>query len=254
MMINAGFVLSKTPTNNQKYELDYINDVDILQNSIDNVFFAIQNAKYINETEVPIALIEPQNITTDIQREILIEYLSYEKKEKKLKSDNIEIKKVTKLASISNMTYIKKTALPNNIPQRKPKFTLYKPKERKNNIYLPLNGDIVMNFGDINALGVKSRGVMLQVSDMKEKNKKIISPMNGVVKFAGKFGHFRQLLILEHGENYHSLISGFDSITVKVGDKISAGDIVGNLAASQVYYELRYNGKPIDPRRKFNSL
>ena len=107
----------------------------------------------------------------------------------------------------------------------------------------PVNGKVVMKFGDKDALGVTSSGIVLEASE----GENIILPQEGVIKFAGAFGRFKQLLIVEHKGGYHSLISGFDAVETKIGERLPAGAVVGHLAQAQAYYELRHNGVPVDP-------
>lgn len=107
----------------------------------------------------------------------------------------------------------------------------------------PVNGKVVMKFGDKDALGAKSNGIVLEATE----GENIVLPQEGVIKFAGAFGKFKQLLIVEHKGGYHSLISGLDAVETKIGERLPAGAVVGHLAQAQAYYELRHNGVPVDP-------
>ncbi|TNE27909.1 MAG: hypothetical protein EP349_08555 [Alphaproteobacteria bacterium] len=107
----------------------------------------------------------------------------------------------------------------------------------------PVNGKVVMKFGDKDALGVKSSGIVLEAAE----GENIVLPQEGVIKFAGAFGKFKQLLIVEHKGGYHSLISGLDQVETKIGERLPAGAVIGHLAQAQAYYELRHNGVPVDP-------
>lgn len=108
---------------------------------------------------------------------------------------------------------------------------------------LPVNGKIVMKFGDKDLLGATSTGIVLEAA----QGENIVLPQEGVVKFAGAFGKFKQLLIVEHKGGYHSVISGYDALKTKIGERLPAGAVIGQLAQAQAYYELRHNGVPVDP-------
>ena len=59
-------------------------------------------------------------------------------------------------------------------------------------------------------------------------------------------------MIIEHGDEYHSLVAGFDRLTAAVGQWVLAGEPVGTLREGaepdqRLYLELRKNGEPIDP-------
>ncbi|MBL1146702.1 MAG: hypothetical protein D8M28_03280 [Proteobacteria bacterium] len=107
----------------------------------------------------------------------------------------------------------------------------------------PVKGKVVMKFGDKDALGVKSSGIVLEAAE----GENIVLPQEGVIKFAGAFGKFKQLLIVEHKGGYHSLISGLGEVETKIGERLPAGAVIGHLAQAQAYYELRHNGVPVDP-------
>ena len=75
--------------------------------------------------------------------------------------------------------------------------------------------------------------------------------------FAGPFRGYGLLLIIAHGEAYHTLLAGMAGITVAVGDELVAGEPVGVMsarsdqgsgdAAPELYVELRHRGEPVDP-------
>lgn len=76
---------------------------------------------------------------------------------------------------------------------------------------------------------------------------------NGKVVFAEWFKGYGQLVIISHGEGYHTLYGSLSEIFTKVGDIIEVKQIIGQvgnsgiLNVSGLYFELRYKGKPLDP-------
>jgi septal ring factor EnvC (AmiA/AmiB activator) len=75
----------------------------------------------------------------------------------------------------------------------------------------------------------------------------------GKVVFAEWFKGYGQLVILNHGDGYHTLYGSLSEIFTKVGDIIKDRQILGRIGNSGilnspgVYFELRYKGKPLDP-------
>ena len=70
--------------------------------------------------------------------------------------------------------------------------------------------------------------------------------------FAGPFRGYGELLIIDHGEGYHTLIAGVARIDGAVGQLLLAGEPVGVMGAPpeekpELYIELRHDGEPIDP-------
>ena len=63
----------------------------------------------------------------------------------------------------------------------------------------------------------------------------------------------RQLVIVDHGEGYHSLVAHLGSVAVKDGDVVGAGAPLGavgdtgSLQGTQLYFEIRHDGTPQDP-------
>jgi len=76
---------------------------------------------------------------------------------------------------------------------------------------------------------------------------------SGKVVFAEWFKGYGQLVIVNHGDGYHTLYGSLSEIFTKVGDIIKGKQAVGRVGSSGLlnapglYFELRYKGKPIDP-------
>ena len=71
--------------------------------------------------------------------------------------------------------------------------------------------------------------------------------------FAGPFRGYGQILIIGHGDGYHSLLAGLDRIDSSVGQWLVAGEPVGTMpdgaGKPRLYLELRHDNQPINPRR-----
>jgi len=113
---------------------------------------------------------------------------------------------------------------------------------------LPVHGKVYTAFGQRDDLGAPSKGVTFST----RPGASVVIPLAGIVKFAGPFQKYKQILIVEHKGGYHSLIAGLARIDTVVGASLAAGEPVGVAETSgspRVYYELRYNGKPVNPQR-----
>jgi septal ring factor EnvC (AmiA/AmiB activator) len=113
---------------------------------------------------------------------------------------------------------------------------------------LPVHGKVYTAFGQTDDLGAASKGITFST----RSGASVVTPLAGIVKFAGPFQQYKQILIVEHKGGYHSLIAGLARIDTVVGASLAAGEPVGVAETSgspRVYYELRHNGKPVNPQR-----
>ncbi len=75
----------------------------------------------------------------------------------------------------------------------------------------------------------------------------------GKVVFADWFKGLGQVVILDHGDGYHTVYANLSRMSASVGSLIKSMEKVGNsgdsgvLEGAGIYFELRYNGKPINP-------
>ena len=115
----------------------------------------------------------------------------------------------------------------------------------------PVAGTIAIKYGQPDNLGADSEGVHIK----SRPGSVVVAPMKGVVRYAGPFKSYGSIVLIEHKNNYHSLIAGLGRIDTVVGQSVDAGEPLGTLGSTpSLYYELRYNGQPINPARKFASL
>jgi septal ring factor EnvC (AmiA/AmiB activator) len=82
---------------------------------------------------------------------------------------------------------------------------------------------------------------------------KIHAVFPGKVIFADWLHGFGLLTIIQHGKNYMTLYGHNQSLYVKRGDTVKAGQVIatvgnsGGLQTSSLYFEIRHNAQPINP-------
>lgn len=75
----------------------------------------------------------------------------------------------------------------------------------------------------------------------------------GRVIFADLMPGYGQLVIIDHGEQYYSLVSGLAALDVKKDEDVSTGDIIGLFGKSTglvnpgLHLEIRHGSTPVDP-------
>ncbi len=111
----------------------------------------------------------------------------------------------------------------------------------------PVAGTVHTGFGATDDIGATSEGITF----MARAGAMVVTPLAGSVKFAGPFQKYKQIVIIQHANGYHSLIAGLGRIDTVVGAKLDAGEPVGTAekTESKIYYELRRGGEPINPRQ-----
>ncbi len=116
----------------------------------------------------------------------------------------------------------------------------------KGNLPLPARGRITQNYGAPLESGLTAKGMTLQTRNGAQ----IVAPFDGTILFAGPFKSYGNLLIVEHGDGYHSLLAGLGTIDVNVDQNILTGEPVGKMSTTgiqKLYIEFRKDGQPIDP-------
>lgn len=116
----------------------------------------------------------------------------------------------------------------------------------KGTLPLPARGTISSSFGDEKIKGVVSKGIIINTRNMAQ----VTSPFDGSVIFSGPFRGYGNLIIIDHGQGYMTLLAGLENIDCELGQMLLAGEPVGQMPdnkEAKLYVELRHNNHPIDP-------
>jgi len=77
----------------------------------------------------------------------------------------------------------------------------------------------------------------------------------GTVVYAGWFGGYGKLVVVDHGGGVATLYGHLSSIAVSPGDRVAAGDVLGRVGSTgystgpHLHFEIRVDGRPVDPLR-----
>ena len=111
---------------------------------------------------------------------------------------------------------------------------------------VPVAGEIVKRFGETDGFQ-DAKGLTIRTRSAAQ----VVAPFDGQIMFAGPFKGYGQILIIDHGGGYHSLLAGIDQIEATVGQRVVAGEPVGVMKSGEpnpsLYLELRRQGQPINP-------
>ncbi|MCX7207121.1 MAG: peptidoglycan DD-metalloendopeptidase family protein [Proteobacteria bacterium] len=120
----------------------------------------------------------------------------------------------------------------------------------KGKLRLPIKGEITGRYGTARGEGGQWKGVFIRAA----AGQSVKAIASGRVVFAEWLRGFGNMLIVDHGGGYMSIYAANESLLKQVGDTIKAGDSIatsgnsGGMADSGLYFELRQNGRPIDPQ------
>jgi murein DD-endopeptidase MepM/ murein hydrolase activator NlpD len=82
----------------------------------------------------------------------------------------------------------------------------------------------------------------------------ILASARGTVVFAGQVAGYGRTVEIEHGYGYRTRYAHAASISVREGQEVRRGDVVGTVGESglttgpNLHYEVLVNGRPVDPR------
>jgi septal ring factor EnvC (AmiA/AmiB activator) len=117
----------------------------------------------------------------------------------------------------------------------------------------PVRGQVTGGFGKTKhpefATEVFRKGIDIEAPIGEE----IRAVEKGRVVFAERFSGYGKMVIIDHGERYFSVYAHLLEILKKTGDAIKRGETLGtvgdsdSLAGSRLYFEMRKDGKSIDP-------
>jgi murein hydrolase activator len=124
---------------------------------------------------------------------------------------------------------------------------------QKGRLSLPVKGNIVDRFGRHKHPEFDSFTFSNGISVAAPAGTPIHAVFDGEVIFADYFKGYGNMIIVDHGGGFFSLYAHASSVVKKVGSKVARNDVlasVGDLDSAKgpmLYFEIRYQGKPVDP-------
>lgn len=116
----------------------------------------------------------------------------------------------------------------------------------------PTNGKLAVRFGERRPVGkLRWQGVLIDAPEGRE----VHAISHGRVAFADWLRGFGLLLIIDHGDGYMSLYGHNQSLFKETGEWVEPGEVIASVGASGgqsesgLYFEIRKNGRPVNPQR-----
>lgn len=128
----------------------------------------------------------------------------------------------------------------------------------KGYLTMPANGVNVVDYGASDGFGGISHGI----SVVTRAEAQVVAPADGWVLYKGPYLNYGQIIILNTGQNYTTLLAGLDTVSVDIGQFVLMGEPLGTMGSRTIgrtvttnagnsqptlYIELRQNNEPLDP-------
>jgi septal ring factor EnvC (AmiA/AmiB activator) len=119
---------------------------------------------------------------------------------------------------------------------------------QKGRIPMPVKGPVRHAFGQSRGGGLHWQGWLIAAAAGSE----VSAVAYGRVAFADWLRGYGLLIIIDHGEGFMSLYGHNESLLYEAGDWVEPGEIIGVIGVRTgneqgLYFELRKNGKSVDP-------
>jgi murein hydrolase activator len=121
----------------------------------------------------------------------------------------------------------------------------------KRQLNWPVKGKIRHSFGSRKQGYLKWKGVLISSS----VGTQVKSIYDGTILFADWLKGYGLVTVVDHGKGYMSLYGHNQALLKDVGDKVEQGEPIalvgqsGGQSQSGLYFEIRYRGKAVDPKR-----
>ncbi|MCD9028058.1 peptidoglycan DD-metalloendopeptidase family protein [Luteimonas sp. BDR2-5] len=140
-------------------------------------------------------------------------------------------------------------ASPSRAPSRPPVQVARAAAPQVGGLGWPLSGALLTSYGGRLPDGRSSTGILIGAS----AGTPVKAVADGSVVFAEWMTGYGMLVIVDHGNGYMSLYAHNDALLKNTGDRVSRGDTIasvgnsGGQGRSGLYFELRQDGKPVNP-------
>ena len=203
-------------------------------------------------TELNKELDEKLSVYKKKKENLAVKLITLEKKIKEVAKLQKKVKVDVKLR-VKEKRFKEKAKNLNELVQGVKRKKIKKKKNNLSKVKFPVQGRIISNFGEGKDIRRSKNGLVFKVLEESF----VTSPINGMVVYANQFRSYGNLIIIENDEGYYSILSGMKKIIISSGSEVFIGEPIAKISAgnnNQLYFELRLNGKIINPKSKVEIL
>jgi septal ring factor EnvC (AmiA/AmiB activator) len=123
----------------------------------------------------------------------------------------------------------------------------------KGNLDYPVRGEVVEGFGRTKHPDFSAEFFRKGIDIEAPLGEAVKAVEAGKVIFADRFSGYGKMVIIDHGQRYYTVYAHLSEILKSAGQAVQRGDAIGqvgdsdSLRGSRLYFEIRKDGKPLDP-------
>ena len=217
-----------------------------VKSGINEYFLNLENLKSIDD-ELALELENYKTKKKDLKKKLLMlekKIKEVAKVQKKVKTNTALKQKAKDLRKqAKNLNDLVKSA------QTKRKII----SKIKSRIKMPVSGELISDYGEGKDQHKLKNGLVFKVKE----DSFVTSPMDGTVVYANKFKSFGNLVMIKDNKGFTSVLIGMRNLLLSTGNEVLVGEPIAKISStlqSQLYFELRENGKIVDPKSKVEIL
>ena len=118
----------------------------------------------------------------------------------------------------------------------------------------PVRGEVVGRFGVTQQQVFNTKLRRNGIDIATQPSSPVAAVFSGQVLYCGWIKGYGNVIIIDHGDKYYTLSAQLGEISKKVGERVEAGEIIGYAGyapvdnhSGRVYFEIRFQGKALDP-------
>ncbi|MBW1759721.1 MAG: peptidoglycan DD-metalloendopeptidase family protein, partial [Deltaproteobacteria bacterium] len=123
----------------------------------------------------------------------------------------------------------------------------------------PVKGKILSCFGPYKNTRFNIVNFSSGIKIKADKGDPIHAVFSGRILYAGWFKGYGNMIIIDHGNHYHTLYAHAEELFKKKRDHVETGEVIatagdtGSMTGPCLHFEVRHHGKPVDPLNWLNS-
>jgi septal ring factor EnvC (AmiA/AmiB activator) len=118
------------------------------------------------------------------------------------------------------------------------------------NLPWPVKGSVIKKFGQVRFTSTKWTGLLIACNE----GNSVSSISAGDVLYSGWMNGWGNIIVIDHGADYLSIYANNKANLVRSGQRVQRGDVIatagnsGGLETNSLYFEIRKNSVPLNPR------